>query len=199
MWGCSNPHLRWHVKLLRPAFKVKCWVAQTRVWRETWSCSNLRLTINARFVFWLKRDLRVEVKPTSEDLSLFFFRQPTVGSHSGAAFCWWCPYEAIWALEDYQPLSCSLFFKCEEGWYRWAVYLLQWRWLSLHKRVCIRWDFFWRHWTDRQLVESWWLPLGSSWSQLHWSDFKLIVNWLDQSKILLDWLRSTVTLHSWFF
>jgi len=89
---------------LKVRIEVKMRSSQVCVWKETRSCSDPRfevcvcpwtrgsrcswnttfalkwgprLPLDARFAFYLKHDLRVEVRSASEDLSLMIFKQTT--------------------------------------------------------------------------------------------------------------------------
>ena len=90
MQGFSDPRLKWSAKLLRLALDLKREVTQTRV---AWDVELLRLMSNTSLLrlasevsillemqgpqFSSERDLRIEMRLASDDLSLVIFGQST--------------------------------------------------------------------------------------------------------------------------
>ena len=88
MWSCSNLRLKWDARFLIPVSEVERQVAQTYAWHGMWSYSDsrwmdaelLRSASEVSMLLWtggprfsLKRDLHVEVRFASDDLSLVIF------------------------------------------------------------------------------------------------------------------------------
>ena len=135
MQGLSDSRLKWRAKLLRSALDMERGITQTRVGRDT---ELLRPALNAGLLmpafevfmllwtrgphFSLKRDLHVEVRFASDDLSLVIFGQPTESPPKFSILCDWLG----WFLK-YFRFRLNLGFP----WLDWQSFEMPWAWSCL--------------------------------------------------------------------